>query len=79
MIAQLDRGGTAERCRLLGIIGELPSLPAGFDVRGYLAATDPAVRLEAYRLVLRDPAQYDDALHAALADDDEQVVALAIA
>ncbi len=79
VIAQLDRGGTAERCRLLGILAELPALPAGFDVRGYLGADDPVVRVEAYRLVLRAPAQRDDALHAALADDDERVVEVAIA
>ncbi len=79
VIAQLDRGGTAERCRLLGILAELPTLPVGFDVRGYLSADDPVVRVEAYRLVLRDPAHRDDALHAALVDDDERVVEVAIA
>ena len=78
VIAQLDRGETADRCRLLGILGDLPALPAGFDVSGYLAAGDPVVRVEAYRLVFRDPRQYDDALHAALADDDERVIGAAI-
>lgn len=78
LVAILDGGGPAERCRLLDILGDLSTLPAGIDVRGYLAATDPTVRVEAYRLVLRDPKAYDDALHGALADDDERVIEVAL-
>ena len=78
VIAQLDRGGSADRCRLLAMLGDLPALPAGFDLGGYLASQDPVVRVEAYRLILRDPERYGDALHAALADDDERVIGMAI-
>ena len=79
VMAQLDRGSTADRCRLLMMLGDLAALPAGFDLDGYLAADDPVVRVEAYRLILRDPARYSDALHAALADEDERVIEMAIA
>ncbi len=79
VVSQLDGGGPAERCRLLDILGELSVLPAGLEIRGYLAAADPTVRVEAYRLVLRDPKWYDEALHAALADDDERVIEVALA
>jgi hypothetical protein len=79
VVSLLEGGGPAERCRLLHILGDLSGLPPGIDIRGYLAATDPTVRVEAYRLVLRDPKAYDEGLHAALADDDERVIEVALA
>lgn len=78
VVAQLDGGGPADRCRLLDILGDLPALPPGIDIRSYLASTDPTVRVEAYRLALRDPKWYDDSLHSALADEDERVIEVAL-
>lgn len=75
---RLDSAGPAERRQLLGLLADLPVLPEGLSVQSYLQATDPLIRREAYRLMLRRPESRDDALHAALADDDERVVMVAI-
>lgn len=64
---------------LLGVIGRLEEIPGGFDARPYGSHPDAAVRREATRLLLRDPAARDAALVTALADPDERVVSVALA
>lgn len=59
---------------LLGFLGRLGALPAGFSASDYLKSPDPLVRREATRLLLRDPSTRAAAAMAALADDDDRVV-----
>ncbi len=75
---RLESASPTDRRQLLGFLADLPELPEGLSVQGYLQAPDPLIRREAYRFMFRRPEAHDDALHAALADDDERVVRLAI-
>lgn len=59
---------------LLALIGRLTRLPAGFSARAYLGNTDPLVRREAVRLMLRDAPTREAAIMSALADSDDRVV-----
>lgn len=59
---------------LLGLIGRLTVLPTGFSARSFLGNTDPLVRREAVRLMLRDAATREAAIMSALADSDDRVV-----
>lgn len=80
-VALRDRIASAsaeDRSRLLSLLAELPELPDWFDVTRYLAAEEANVRAAAYALAMRRPEMRDEALHAALADADEQVVRVAI-
>jgi hypothetical protein len=63
---------------LLGLIAELPRLPARFDPWVFLKHADSRVRREAMRLLLRDPATRDRALVAGLRDNDDHLVRLAL-
>jgi hypothetical protein len=56
---------------LLALLGALPEIPADFSLAPYAAADDPRVRREAIKLMLRIPSQRDDAILAALGDDDD--------
>jgi hypothetical protein len=78
LFRRIDAVGATERRHLLAVLAELPSLPEAFNVRVYLESPEPLTRVEAYRLMIRRPAERDDAIHAALADDDERVVRVAI-
>ena len=59
---------------LLALIGRLTALPTGFSARPFLGNTDPLVRREAVRLMLRDAATREAAIMSALADSDDRVV-----
>lgn len=63
---------------VLAILAELAELPDGLTVRAYIGSPDPLTRLEAYRVMTRNPAERDEAIHAALADPDERVVRVAV-
>ncbi len=63
---------------VLAILAELPEQPDGLTVRAYTGSPDPLTRLEAYRVMMRNPAERDEAIHAALADPDERVVRVAV-
>jgi hypothetical protein len=59
---------------LLVLLGRLTALPTGFSAHSYLGNSDPLVRREAVRLLLRDPAARGEAVMRALEDDDDRVV-----
>jgi hypothetical protein len=59
---------------LLGLLGRLGSLPAGFSAHGYLTDEEALVRREAVRLLLRNPADRDETILTALLDSDDRVV-----
>lgn len=63
---------------VLAILAELPDLPDGLTVRTYTESPDPLTRLEAYRVMTRNPGERDEAIHGALADPDERVVRVAV-
>jgi len=77
VLRRVDSGTATERITLLGLLAELPKLPAGFSARRYTDAPEVLVRREAYRIMLRNPDERDEAIHAALADDD-RVAELAV-
>lgn len=59
---------------LLALIAKLDTLPAGFSAHAYLESDEPLVRREAVRLLLRNPADRDETIVAALTDPDDRVV-----
>ena len=63
---------------LLALIGSMPSWPRSFSPSTYAAHTDPRVRREALKLMLRLPDYRDEAIGATFADDDEQVIRLGL-
>jgi hypothetical protein len=63
---------------LLALIGSMPSWPRSFAPTTYSAHTDPRVRREALKLMLRLPAYRDEAIGATFADDDDQVIRLGL-
>lgn len=63
---------------LLSILAELPAVPPDFDPLSYADHEDPRVRREAMRLLLRNETTRDRAICLGLADDDEQVVRMAV-
>ena len=63
---------------LIGLVSELPRLPAAFDPWTFLKHQDGRVRREAMRLLLRDDASRDRAIIAGLRDPDDQMVRLAL-
>lgn len=63
---------------LVGLVAELPQLPARFDPWVFLKHADGRVRREAMRLLLRDPATRDRAVVAGLRDADDHMVRLAL-
>ncbi|HKG95658.1 MAG TPA: hypothetical protein VKA84_27355 [Gemmatimonadaceae bacterium] len=66
---------------LLGVLGRLPELPAGWMPRTFVHHPDAEVRRAAFRILLRDgasAAQREAALGAALADPDERIVSAAL-
>ena len=78
IVRRLASSTDAERRQLLAALLELPELPQGLSVRSLTEAADPALRLDAYRLIFRLPSERDDGIHAALADLDERIVAAAV-
>ena len=59
---------------LLAMIGKLGVMPSEFSAHAYLESDDPLVRREAVRLLLRNPADRDETIVAALSDTDDRVV-----
>ena len=63
---------------LLALLGSLPEIPADFPLAEYANAEDPRVRREALKLMLRIPAYHDEAIVAAVGDDDDVNVRLGL-
>jgi hypothetical protein len=63
---------------MLGLLGEMPSLPPAFDPTLYLQHRDGRVRREAMRLMLRDEGSRERAIMTGLRDPDDHVVRLAL-
>lgn len=63
---------------LLALMGSMPSWPRSFSPATYAVNTDPRVRREALKLMLRLPDYRDEAIGATFADDDEQVIRLGL-
>jgi hypothetical protein len=73
-----DPRGHVQR-NMLTIIAELPEPPLGFNAAGYLKSEDGRVRLEAIRIMLKDPAGRERAICQALTDDEERTVRIGVA
>lgn len=63
---------------LLALLGSLPEIPADFPLAEYANAEDPRVRREAIKLLLRLSGHRDDAIVAAVGDDDDANVRLGL-
>jgi hypothetical protein len=63
---------------MLALLGELASLPPGFDASPYAGHSDSRVRREALRMLLREPATRDRAICTGLADPDDHSIRLAL-
>jgi hypothetical protein len=63
---------------LLALLGSLPEIPADFPVAEYAAVEDPRVRREAIKLLLRLQGRRDEAIIAAVGDDDDANVRLGL-
>ncbi|HYK10755.1 MAG TPA: HEAT repeat domain-containing protein [Gemmatimonadales bacterium] len=63
---------------LLGLLDDLPALPAGFSPATFRTHSDPRVRRQALKLELKHPAEREQALRAALTDPDPQTLHLAL-
>ncbi len=63
---------------LLGLLSELPAMPAGFDPGTFLEHKDGRVRREAMRMLLRDDEHRERAIMAGLRDPDDHVARLAL-
>ena len=59
---------------LLVLLGRLNTLPSGFSAQSYLTHSEPLVRREAVRLLLRDESAREKTVMTALADADDRVV-----
>jgi hypothetical protein len=78
LLERLDGASGDDRRHLLRLLSGLAHLPAGFTPRAYATAAEPLVRIEALRLMMRQPGDRDEAIHLALADDDDRVAEVAI-
>lgn len=56
---------------LLALLGSLPEIPMEFSPAEYIAVEDGRVRREAIKLMMRVPEMRDDAVIAAVGDDDD--------
>ncbi|HJQ09992.1 MAG TPA: hypothetical protein VJ840_03100 [Gemmatimonadaceae bacterium] len=74
VVKRLPEATTVIQRELLALLGKLHTVPAGFSTPTYLDSEDPLVRREAVRLLLRNPADRDEAIVAALSDPDDRVV-----
>jgi HEAT repeat protein len=63
---------------LLALLGSLPEIPADFPVAEYASAEDARVRREAIKLLLRLAGHRDEAIIAAVGDDDDANVRLGL-
>ena len=63
---------------LLSLLEELPVLPVGFSALEWLGHPDARVRLEAFKIGLKAPADRDRVISQALADPEHRLVRLAL-
>jgi hypothetical protein len=63
---------------LLALLGSMPSWPRNFNPATYATHSDPRVRREALKLMLRVPGLRDEAIGATFTDQDEQIVRLGL-
>ncbi len=63
---------------MLALLQRLDPPPEGFDPQPFLEHADPRVRREALPLALRHPSRRERALVAALGDEDERMVRMAL-
>lgn len=59
---------------LLALLGRLPALPPGFSAFPYAEHPEVTVRYQALNVMLRQPAERDEAIYHALGDSDPRVV-----
>ncbi|MFQ5703919.1 MAG: HEAT repeat domain-containing protein [Gemmatimonadales bacterium] len=64
---------------MLSIIGEMQDLPPEFDGAKFMQHSDPRVRREAVRILLRNPKSRERAICAALTDSDSRTVRAGLA
>jgi hypothetical protein len=74
LVRRIDGARAELRRDLFLLLGKLSSIPAGFDVSPFLMHTDPAVRREAIRLLLKFVETREEAIVAAVSDMDERAV-----
>ena len=74
LVKKLPDASPAVQKELLALLGKLTVPPTGFSALHYLESDDPLVRREAVRLLLRNPADRDETIVAALSDPDDRVV-----
>jgi hypothetical protein len=79
VVARLNDASWFVQRNMLAILAELPERPAGFDPRPFAEHNDARVRREAIRVMLRDAAFRDRAIHFALKDDDPRTVRAGLA
>lgn len=70
----LPEASTTVQRELLALIAKLDRMPSDFSPHTYLESDEPLVRREAVRLLLRNPADRDETIVAALTDPDDRVV-----
>ena len=73
-VTRLPEASPVVQRELLALLGKLSTTPAGFSALPYLESDEPLVRREAVRLMLRNPADRDETIVAALSDPDDRVV-----
>lgn len=78
-MARLDDERWHVQRNMLTIIAELPEPPPGFNAASYLKSEDGRVRLEAIRIMLKDPAGRERAICQALTDSEERTVRIGVA
>jgi hypothetical protein len=78
LIGRLDAANWNLRRTILGLMADRPVAPEGFPAKRYIDGQEPLVRREAVRLMLRSPADREDAVLYALADPDDRLVLLAL-
>ncbi len=78
LLKRIELAHPEDRRQLLQVLASVSELPAGFSARSYATAPEPLVRVEALRLMVRQPADREEAIHLALTDDDERVAEVAI-
>ena len=78
LIARLGDASWFVQRNVLALLADLPDRPADFDPRPFAEHTDARVRREAVRLMLREAALWERAVHYALADEDPRTQRLGL-
>ena len=74
IVRRLPDASPAVQRELLALVAKLNVMPTGFSPHTYLESDEPLVRREAVRLLLKNPADRDETIVAALTDSDDRVV-----